>query len=88
LAVEPPQADVIEKILRHCGLWRESSPRPPPEEAGLVYVPDNQGDGWSELDFVLDSPWEQEMPSSDEPWEVGYPLAGGDAYGDSFDASF
>ncbi len=28
--IEPPQADVIERILRHCGLWRPSTPRPPP----------------------------------------------------------
>ena len=25
--IEPPQGDVIEKILKHCGLWH---PRPPP----------------------------------------------------------
>ena len=23
---------IIEKILRHCGLWKEPAPRPPPEE--------------------------------------------------------
>ena len=23
---------VIEKILRHCGLWKEQAPRLPPEE--------------------------------------------------------
>ena len=34
--IEPPQGAVIEKILRHCALWRDSSPRPPPGEAGLV----------------------------------------------------
>ncbi len=30
--IEPPQGKVIERILRHCGLWREreSSPRGPP----------------------------------------------------------
>jgi hypothetical protein len=28
--IDPPQGEVIEKILRHCGLWRESAPRPPP----------------------------------------------------------
>jgi hypothetical protein len=26
--------DVIEKILRHCGLWRWSAPRSPPATAG------------------------------------------------------
>ena len=30
--IEPPQGAVIEKILRHCGLWHPSSPRPPPAE--------------------------------------------------------
>ena len=23
---------IIQKILKHCGLWKEQSPRPPPEE--------------------------------------------------------
>ena len=35
--IEPHQDEVIEKILRHCGLWRESAPRPPPEVAGVVH---------------------------------------------------
>ena len=25
--IEPPQGEVIEKILRHCGLWHPSAPR-------------------------------------------------------------
>ena len=29
--MEPPQADVIEAILKHCGLWESRSPRAPPE---------------------------------------------------------
>ncbi len=32
--IEPPQGDVIEKILRHCGLWRSSAPRAPPDGGG------------------------------------------------------
>ncbi len=28
--IEPHQTDVIEKILRHCGLWEEPSARAPP----------------------------------------------------------
>ena len=28
--IEPPQDEVIEKILRHCGLWRSSAARAPP----------------------------------------------------------
>ena len=27
------QVEVIRKILRHCGQWREPAPRPPPKEA-------------------------------------------------------
>jgi len=27
--IEPPQVDVIEKIMRHCGLWHPHTPRPP-----------------------------------------------------------
>jgi len=32
--LEPPQAEVIEKILRDCGLWQSSTPRAPPDVAG------------------------------------------------------
>ena len=31
--IEPPQAEVIEKILRHCGLWRSAAARAPPTHA-------------------------------------------------------
>ena len=41
--IEPPQGAVVERILRHCGLWQPSSPRPPPAEAG--YDPDSDTDG-------------------------------------------
>ena len=34
--IEPPQGDVIEEILTHCGLWRTSAPRVPPDVDGLV----------------------------------------------------
>ena len=34
--LEPPQSDVIEEILRHCGLWQASAPRAPPDVEGLV----------------------------------------------------
>jgi hypothetical protein len=27
------QESVVEKILRHCGLWKEAAPRPPPGPA-------------------------------------------------------
>ena len=32
--IEPPQALVIEKILRHCGLWQEPVSRAPPDTEG------------------------------------------------------
>ncbi len=38
--IEPPQGDVIENILRHCGLWCPSSPRAPPTEDSWVHDPD------------------------------------------------
>ena len=34
--IEPPQGEVIEKILQHCGLWQASAPRAPPDVDGLV----------------------------------------------------
>ncbi len=52
--IEPPQGEVIEKILRHCGLWDPSAPRPPPGESsvhdGEVDVDDYDASG--ELTYV------------------------------------
>ncbi len=86
--IEPPQADVIEKILRHCGLWQVS--RPPPGASVMVYVSDDDRDGDTaffdgagELTFVSDPDWDRQPPSSDVPWDVT-----SDAYGDAFDAGF
>jgi hypothetical protein len=39
--IDPPQGAVIEKILRHCGLWHPSTPRAPPAGDGWVHDPDN-----------------------------------------------
>jgi Putative transposase len=84
LDMERLHAEVIEKTLRHCGLWRDSSPRPPPGEEGLVYVAeDDEGeqaycDGPEELAFVTDPDWDCQPPSDDVPWEVT-----SDACGDS-----
>jgi len=38
--IEPPQTDVIEKILRHCDLWNPSSARAPSAGADPVHDPD------------------------------------------------
>ena len=34
--IELPQDEVVEKILRHCGLWQASAPRAPPDANRLV----------------------------------------------------
>jgi len=34
--IETPQTDVIEAILKHCGLWESRSPRGPPDVQELV----------------------------------------------------
>jgi len=54
--IEPPQTDVIEKILRHCGLWQPSRPRPPPAGDNRVRDPDCDSD--------------RQMASSEEPREL------------------
>jgi len=56
--IEPPQGDVIEKILRHCGLWHAATPRPPPAADGWVHDPDGDGDS--------------QGASADEPRELTY----------------
>ena len=53
--LEAPQAVVIEKILRHCGLWCPSSPPAPATEDGWVHDPDGNAAGPDqprELTFV------------------------------------
>jgi len=42
--IEPPQGDVIEEILRHCGLW-PSTPRPPPAGDAWVHDSDDASNG-------------------------------------------
>ncbi len=42
--LEPPQGDVIEKILRHCGLCCPAAPRAPPRGDLRVYDPDRDWD--------------------------------------------
>ena len=51
--IDPPQGDVIEKILRHCGLWQASAPRAPPDVDGLVHELDSDcSDQTPELTYV------------------------------------
>ena len=56
--LEPPQGAVIEKILRHCGLWNPSTPRAPPPEDGWGYEPD--------------ADWESHPASPDSPGELTF----------------
>ncbi|MEO2048058.1 MAG: hypothetical protein ABGX16_15990, partial [Pirellulales bacterium] len=39
--IDPPQSEVIEKILRHCGLWKASAPRGPPDPVDMDHDPDS-----------------------------------------------
>jgi ribosomal protein S27E len=59
--IEPTQGVVIEKILRHCGLWRPSTPRAPPAVDDWGLPP------WSVDDFS-----DRPTKSSDEPLEWTY----------------
>jgi hypothetical protein len=56
---DPPQGEVIEKILRHCDLWPSSAPRAPPDVDGLVH----------DLDSCSS---EAQMASSDQARELTY----------------
>ena len=52
--LEPPQGDVIEKILRHCGLWCPAAARAPPAGDLRVHDPDRDSGSQEprELTFV------------------------------------
>ncbi len=59
--IEAHQEQVIERILRHCGLWSEPPPRAPPRPA-LVLVPSNRvAEPGLDLDpeFLEHQRWEQ-----------------------------
>jgi hypothetical protein len=56
--IEPPQAEVIEKILRHCGLWHASAPRAPPVANGSVHDPDEPRElTYVDIDIFESSLW-------------------------------
>ncbi len=51
--LNPPQREVIEKILRHCGLWMASEPRGPPNPIDMAHDLDVEFmDQTTELTFV------------------------------------
>jgi hypothetical protein len=52
--IPPPQEKVIEKILRHCGLWEEPSQRAPPGCDGFTEEPDKVVDNeYVDIDTFL-----------------------------------
>ncbi len=73
--IEPPQADVIEKILRHCGLWHSS--RAPPADADFVHDPHAHSqaapDEPRELVFVVeDGIWAEADAFAHDPADDWY----------------
>jgi len=55
--IQPSQRDVIEKILRHCGLWEASSRAPPPDDRRPGPRPDLR-----ELRYVSDLDFADAVP--------------------------
>jgi hypothetical protein len=58
--IEPPQADAIEAILTHCGLWQSRSARAPPDVGDFVLELDAAYSG-SSLDSPNESDSSQEL---------------------------
>jgi len=46
------RGDVIERILRHCGLWQPSTPQAPPARDGSVHGPEDASEEPRELTYV------------------------------------
>ena len=63
--IEPPQGDVIERILRHCGLWTPSTPRPPPAGDGRLHAAACDAD---DLTAAADEPRELTYVDMDTFW--------------------
>ncbi len=84
--IEPPQGALIEKILRHCGLWQPSTPRPPPGDFPSPFGSGAGGEGgddaafgpfdssdWSDpVDFSASDFSTSPPASSDEPGDWTY----------------
>ena len=60
--IEPPQAEVIKAILKHCGLWQASAPRAPPDVEDLLL----------ELDAAFADSSLESLDQADEPQELTY----------------
>ena len=66
--LEPPQGAVVEKILRHCGLWHPSTPRAPP---AVDWGPPPSSP-WSATEDFSDSGSTDSFDGRDEPNEWTY----------------
>jgi hypothetical protein len=77
--IEAHQKDVIEKILRHCGLWTERRGRDPPAASGAEPPGEGQGSVTSTLELrtstfgwpaeeVQDFPPDEQNPGWDVSW--------------------
>lgn len=74
--IEPPQQDVIEKILRHCGLWQEPA-RGPPAESASIADRDAVQEALSELSEIVRVPIDEFL--ADVYTGVNTPTAGCEA---------
>ncbi len=78
--LEPPQADVIEKILRHCGLWHATQAPPGDNDAPreLTFVADHsiwgEAASFREADTFGHDPVDNwyRQPPGDVPRELTY----------------
>ena len=61
--IQPTQRDVIEKILKHCGLWEQSSRAPPPDEKAAPLRSDP-----GELRYVSDLEFVDEPGPAEPVW--------------------
>jgi hypothetical protein len=81
--IEPPQGALIEKILRHCGLWRPSTPRPPPGDFPSPNGSGAGGEGGDDAAFGRfdSSDWSDPVDFSACDFSAG-PTASSDEPGD------
>ena len=61
--IQPRQHDVIESILRHCGLWENSSRAPPPDDPGP-----GREQSLGEIRYVSDLEFVDEPAPSEPVW--------------------
>jgi hypothetical protein len=73
--LESPQGDVIEKILRHCGLWCPAAPRAPPGGDLRVHDLDSDWDSDATSRKPRESPFAPDRISLMDGNETSCPLS-------------